>query len=262
MSEFIKVSEAAKRWGISERRIAVLCKNDRIPGAYKNGRSWELPADGRIKSGIYVQSGRSAVLRLPVGVSGYVEAVSEYYYVDKTLLIKDYLDDGAKVTLFTRPRRFGKTLNMDMLRTYFEKTEEDNSVYFKDKAIWKCGEIYRRHQGRYPVIFLSFRDAKLSTWDAMLEHIRFTLANEYKRHSELAESTLCTPLDRAYYQKIVSETASSVEMMMALAEEALQQIEERKYDTELAAHGVDRILKYGAAFSGKHVFIYRNIYGH
>ena len=144
---------------------------------------------------------------------------------------------------------------MDMLRTYFEKTEEDNSVYFKDKAIWKCGEIYRRHQGRYPVIFLSFRDAKLSTWDAMLEHIRFTLANEYKRHSELAESTLCTPLDRAYYQKIVSETASSVEMMMALAEEALQQIEERKYDTELAAHGVDRILKYGAAFSGKHVFV-------
>ncbi|MBR2810485.1 MAG: hypothetical protein IKD69_03810 [Solobacterium sp.] len=96
MSEFIKVSEAATRWGISERRIAVLCKNDRIPGAYKNGRSWELPADGRIKSGIYVQSGRSAVLRLPVGVSGYVEAVSEYYYVDKTLLIKDYLAEWCQ----------------------------------------------------------------------------------------------------------------------------------------------------------------------
>ncbi|MBR2811440.1 MAG: helix-turn-helix domain-containing protein, partial [Solobacterium sp.] len=63
MSEFIKVSEAAKRWGISERRIAVLCRNGRIPGAYKNGRSWVLPADAqrpadsRVKSGIYLQSG-------------------------------------------------------------------------------------------------------------------------------------------------------------------------------------------------------------
>ena len=66
------------------------------------------------------------------------------------MLIKDFLDERAKVSLFTRPRRFGKTLNMDMLRIFFERTAEDTSVYFKDKKIWKCGEFYTRHQGRHP----------------------------------------------------------------------------------------------------------------
>ena len=73
---------------------------------------------------------------LPVGVSDYVRAQAEYYYVDKTL-----------VSLFTRPRRFGKTLNMDMLLVFFEISDEDTSIYFKEKAIWKCGQEYTRHQG-------------------------------------------------------------------------------------------------------------------
>ena len=75
---------------------------------------------------------------LPVGVSDYVRAQAEYYYVDKTLLIKEFLDRKPLVSLFTRPRRFGKTLNMDMLRVFFEISDEDISIYFKEKAIWKC----------------------------------------------------------------------------------------------------------------------------
>ena len=67
-------------------------------------------------------------LPLPIGITDYRVASSEYYYVDKTLLIKDILDERAHVSLFTRPRRFGKTLNMDMLRMFFEKTEEDTSI--------------------------------------------------------------------------------------------------------------------------------------
>ena len=73
--------------------------------------------------------------------------MTDYYYVDKTLLIKDFVDTLPGVSLFTRPRRFGKTLAMDMLKVFFEKTTEDNSVYFKDKEIWKCGERYRSFQG-------------------------------------------------------------------------------------------------------------------
>ena len=73
---------------------------------------------------------------LPIGVSDYRDACKNYYYVDKTLMIKEFLDERPKVSLFTRPRRFGKTLNMDMLRTFFEKTAEDTSVYFRDKKIW------------------------------------------------------------------------------------------------------------------------------
>ena len=84
---------------------------------------------------------------LPVGVSDYVRAQAEYYYVDKTLLIKEFLDRKPLVSLFTGPRRFGKTLNMDMLRVFFEISDEDTSIYFKEKAIWKCGQEYTRHQG-------------------------------------------------------------------------------------------------------------------
>lgn len=74
------------------------------------------------------------MLPLPIGVSNYSLAASEYYYIDKTM-IKDFIDEHPMVTLFTRPRRFGKTLNMDMLRTYFERSDRDTSVYFRDK---KC----------------------------------------------------------------------------------------------------------------------------
>jgi len=222
MTSSMTVAEAAKRWGISERRIAVLCKEGRITSAYKDGKRWiipadaERPADGRIKSGSYRKESRPVSLPLPVGVSDYRTVVKDYYWVDKTLLIRDFLDDMPAVSLFTRPRRFGKTLNMDMLRTFFEKTDEDTSVYFRDKAIWKCGEKYQNHQGKYPVIYLTFKDAKLSTWDATMEHIRFLLSNEFQRHSELSQSPLCSPIDRAYYQKIISGTATLGEMMLAL----------------------------------------------
>ena len=72
---------------------------------------------------------------LPIGISDYVRAQSEYYYVDKTMLIKEFLDKKPLVSLFTRPRRFGKTLNMDMLRVFFEKKAEDTSKFFTDKDI-------------------------------------------------------------------------------------------------------------------------------
>lgn len=76
-------------------------------------------------------------LPMPVGISDYRLASSEYYYVDKTLMIKEFLDERPMVSLLTRPRRFGKTLNMDIFRTFFEKTDEDTSVYFRDKKIYK-----------------------------------------------------------------------------------------------------------------------------
>lgn len=122
--------------------------------------------------------------KLPIGISDYVRAQSEYYYVDKTLLIKDFLDQKPLVSLFTRPRRFGKTLNMDMLRVFFECTDTDTSRYFTDKAIWKYEEEYRSHQGKYPVIFLTFKDVKFDTWEATIEKIRALLQEEYGRHQE------------------------------------------------------------------------------
>ena len=111
-------------------------------------------------------------LPLPIGASNYKLVSTEYYYVDKTLLIKELLDERAVITLFTRPRRFGKTLNMDMLRTFFEKTPEDTSKYFKDKKIWQAGEKYTSQQGKYPIIFLSLKDVKFSNWEIALELLK------------------------------------------------------------------------------------------
>lgn len=75
--------------------------------------------------------------------------------MDKTLLIKEFLDRKPLVSLFTRPRRFGKTLNMDMLRVFFEISDEDTSIYFKEKAIWKCGQEYTRQQGNSSSVYVS-----------------------------------------------------------------------------------------------------------
>ena len=163
-------------WGLSERTVNDLCKKGKIDGAIKVGRMWQIPdeaekpVDGRISSGKYIKKAASSGMKpLPIGISDYVRAQSEYYYVDKTLLIKEFLDQKPLVSLFTRPRRFGKTLNMDMLRVFFEISEEDTSRYFTDEAIWKCGEEYRSHQGKYPVIFLTFKDVKFGTWEATID---------------------------------------------------------------------------------------------
>ena len=87
---------------------------------------------------------------IPIGMEDFKEVIDKNcYLVDKTLLIKDILDGGAKVTLFTRPRRFGKTLNMSMLRRFFEKTEEDHSYLFNGLAITKTGDKYQSHMGQY-----------------------------------------------------------------------------------------------------------------
>ena len=100
-------------------------------------------------------------LPFSIGVDKYINTSTNGYYVDKTLLIKDVLDTNTSVFLFTRPRRFGKSLNMDMLKIFFEKTKKDTSIYFKDKKIWACGKKYQEHQGKYPVIYLTLKLIKL-----------------------------------------------------------------------------------------------------
>lgn len=149
-------------------------------------------------------------LPLPIGSTDYREICDQYYYVDKTLMLKDILDDSSSFVLFTRPRRFGKTLNMDMLRTFFEKTDEDTSRYFTDKKIWAQGEEYTCHQGKYPVIFLSFKDAKQNTWEEMYAEIQETIKDEFYRHYELMDSDKVK--DKAYFQSILNGKASKAEL--------------------------------------------------
>ena len=139
--EYITCAEASKILKNSPRRIQQMCKNGEISGAVKQGKSWMIPKES-IDS-YQTEINTDSKKPLPIGISDYKIATSDYYYVDKTLLIKDFIDKKPLVSLFTRPRRFGKTLNMDMLRVFFEKTAEDNSKFFRDKAIWK--QIGRAH---------------------------------------------------------------------------------------------------------------------
>ena len=155
-------------------------------------------------------------LPLPIGSTNYKEVSTAYYYIDKTLLIKDILDDGAKILLLTRPRRFGKTLNMDMLRTFFEKTDEDTSSYFKNKKIWQQGEAYTSEQGKYPVIYLSLKDIKSSDWETAFGLLKLVIASEFSRHKELNDSSKITEEDSSFYNKIVNGTAAKVDYMLSL----------------------------------------------
>jgi len=217
--------EKALEWGVSARSVNDMCKKGRIQGAIKEKGFWIIPddapkpTDGRVSSGKYIKKNintRAEVKSLPIGISDYVRAQSEYYYVDKTLLIKDFLDQKPLVSLFTRPRRFGKTLNMDMLRVFFEISDEDTSKYFVDKAIWKCGEEYRSHQGKYPVIFLSFKDVKFDSWEATIDKISGLLQEEYGRHQELLNSKKISEYEKDYFSKILASKANKVELTSAL----------------------------------------------
>lgn len=215
--------QIALEWEISERTVNDLCQKGKIPGAVKSGKAWQIPddamkpSDKRIVSGKYINSERKEQKRtLPIGISDYVRAQSEYYYVDKTLLIKEFLDQKPLVSLFTRPRRFGKTLNMDMLRVFFEISETDTSIYFKDKAIWKCGEAYTKHQGKYPVIFLTFKDVKFDSWEITLDKIRGLLQAEFGRHSLLMESEKIAGYEKDYFTRIIDGSATEVDLASAL----------------------------------------------
>lgn len=167
---------------------------------------------------------------VPIGISDFKSATTEYYYVDKTLLLRDFIDNRPKVALFTRPRRFGKTLNMDMLRVYFEKTEEDTSIYFKDKFIWQCGPEYTDYQGKYPVIFLTFKDVTCSSWKETYEKIRKLISLEFLRHFELADSDKLNTYEKEQYRKLAEEKASEVEYQMSL--QLLSLLLTKHYDKE------------------------------
>lgn len=208
--KYLSCSDISKSMGFSIRRIQQMCKNGELPGAIKEGRKWLIP-DETIHMNHFAKN-----KSLPIGVSDFKLATTGYYYVDKTLMIRDFLDKKPMVSLFTRPRRFGKTLNMDMLRVFFEKTNEDTSVYFKDKQIWQCGDYYTKHQGQYPVIFLTFKDVKSTTWEETFQKIRRLISLEFIRHNELETSSVLTSYEKEQYHLLAGDSGDEVDCQMGL----------------------------------------------
>ena len=154
---------------------------------------------------------------LPIGISEFKEIIDEHcYYSDKTLLIKKLLDNAAKATLFARPRRFGKTLNMTMLRTFFEKPLDgkDTSHYFKDLEIWKKGDKYTKEQGKRPVIYITFKDIKFRNFSEAIEKIRSEVYSDLQRHPEIFTSKKINGLQK----KQASDLLNSLNEITVLSE--------------------------------------------
>lgn len=161
---------------------------------------------------------------IPIGVEFYKQMISKgYYYVDKTLLIRDLLEQKSIVTLFTRPRRFGKTLNQTMLQTFFEKEilpdgiVADNSVYFQGKKIMDAGGEYIWHLGKYPVVFLSLKSAKQPTYDMSYLSIMDEIRKEYNRHRYVLEAASLTKKDKEIYNSLLNMEADKITSAKAIA---------------------------------------------
>ena len=160
---------------------------------------------------------------IPIGIESYKEIIdNDYYYIDKTMLIRDLLMQKSKVTLFTRPRRFGKTLAQSMLRTFFEEevTSDgivvDNSKYFTGKKVMGAGGQYTSHMGKYPVIFLSMKSAKQPDYETAYNRLLMDIVSEFERHSYLLEKDVLTPAQKKRYNAILECKAGLAEYSVSL----------------------------------------------
>lgn len=161
---------------------------------------------------------------IPIGIEFYKEMIDRNYcYVDKTMLIKNILDSGAKVNLFTRPRRFGKTLALSTLRVFFEDERDregkriDNSSYFEGKRITDCGVVYMNKQGKYPVINLTMKSARQPNYEMAYNVLRKTIAEEFRRHRYVCSEDILETDEKQKIQNIIEGNADPDDYATALA---------------------------------------------
>ena len=151
-----------------------------------------------------------------IGIQDFKELIEKnYFYVDKTAFIKEWWDSGDSVTLITRPRRFGKTLNMSMVEQFFSLEYADRGDLFEGLSIWE-DEEYRKIQGTYPVISLSFARVKENNYADMREKLCEVIRNLYIKFAFLKESAGMTDADRAYYDRILAVEVGNSDISSSL----------------------------------------------
>ena len=167
--------------------------------------------------------------RIPIGLSDFKELIEEdFYYFDKTKFIDEIVKDGAKVKLFTRPRRFGKTLNMSMLKYFFDiKKADENKKLFKDLYIEKTESF--KEQGQYPVIFLSLKDLKATTWEEMEKDIKSTVTSLFLEYEDLYYEL--GEFDKPLFKKIATKEEDIENLKEAL--KVLVKILYKKYNKKV-----------------------------
>ena len=158
----------------------------------------------------------------PVGTSEWETFSQKCFCVDKTLMIKDIVDSVTTIALFTRPRRFGKTTALKMIRAFFEKRLDekgrkvDTSYLFKDKKIWSAGETYRKLQGKFPIIYLSFKDHKATTWESAVFALVHGIGSEVARHRASLDAESIDAEKRGLLCRVADRKASVDELALSL----------------------------------------------
>lgn len=163
----------------------------------------------------------SEIEKLPMGIEDFEEMrTMGYYYVDKTGLIRTLLENPGKVNLFTRPRRFGKTLNMSMLKYFFETGSE--STLFDGLEISREAELCNRYMGKFPVISISLKNAEGDTFDKAKKKFKSIIGNEAIRFSFLSESSTLTETERQQYAELIKlDSRGEYAMSEELLEDSL-----------------------------------------
>ncbi len=152
--------------------------------------------------------------QIPIGIDDFKELVEgNYYFTDKSLLIKEFLDSGAKVTLIPRPRRFGKTLNLSMMRYFFEKKEPSYQHLFSGLKIEQYPNCMK-HQGKYPVIWLTFKDVKIGDWKECYRLLRTQIMKEFERHNYVRE--FLSDVELAGFERVRQGTGDLTDFINSL----------------------------------------------
>lgn len=142
--------------------------------------------------------------------------IKDNYYIDKTLYIKDIIDNQSKVILVTRPRRFGKTLNMSMLKYYFDIKQKDNITLFKNLKIMAQDEYYTSKLGAYPVIYVSLKDAGLMNYDYMIMQMKTIMMDMFYEHKYILESNKIPEGDKQIFNRILNAKATDIDLINSL----------------------------------------------
>lgn len=160
---------------------------------------------------------------LAIGVEDYKRIIDKsYYYMDKTLLIRELLDQGGTVSLFTRPRRFGKTLALSMVKTFFESEIDergnpiDNSRYFDGMKIMDTGEEYTTHMGQYPVISLSLKSANQPDFELAYQMMDEQISGEFKRHRYVLDKDVLLEDERERFEALMLRRADRAKLATSL----------------------------------------------
>lgn len=163
----------------------------------------------------------TSMQQLPIGIDDFKKLRDNcFYYVDKSLFIKEILDKHGEVNVFTRPRRFGKTLTLSMLKYYFEKdivsSDQNTASLFQGLKIMDAGENYIKHMQQYPVIYLSLKSAKQPDYDMAYESITYEIAEEFRRHNYILESSRLLEEEKEQFIRFRKQKASKTEYTKGL----------------------------------------------